>query len=544
MALDFFGVSLSGRIRQYPRQGRGQGRVVELWIDTVGDDVDWKGQRSELTDLNFAMSFVSQIDVTMKMGEISQIALVLTPTFEEGLAILDSDIIFLASGRLEVEMRYTTGTQDGRGLANRVFPFSGFLQKPDIQVGSDITITLNALGNGYPLTVAGGTDTESFGPDKSVANVVEDILKKYVIEDGNAKSMDLSNLYSRLRPAITQDLKAADASLTGAIDKTDPKTGDPFFRVPPIVQGQTLTREGAKTKPDAPEGQVSLLRGPRNDWWLVKSVLDDYGYELIFEGDKAYVVDKAEYLADAFTRDPTKRKKFLLRGNVDPERRMYPVLNFSSSTTGAWVQPGLGRTVAQDVDEKKKEPVRQTAEPSNTDAGAKSKSLITFDPDNTDWGFLQDAAKNIPGPVNPLDDGFRAKLRSEWKQSLMDSGIQCQVESIGVPDLKPGDVVDISGFGRRNRKKDEKVLFNGPYGVLEVTHSVGVGGWSTSFVGVMNLWPEELGQATKAIAKKSEAEEVSAEGEIPSDEDLLSAFPDNKKKRSRGKNKFDRFVEK
>jgi len=483
MALDFYGVRIEGRIRQFPR-GNLPERTVELWVEP---------QESQLTVFNTALAFLSQIDVTLKLGEVAQIAMVLTPPFEEGLQLINSELIRQGTGRIEVNMSYTTGIDDGRGLSNSVLPFSGFLQKPDVQVGQDIVITLIGLGAGYALTNAAGTDSEHFGPDKSVADVVQDIFSKYRIDNGDSFTLDTSKLYSRIKPQRSGP--------DGEYNVMDPKKGDPFFRRPPVIQGQLL-KEGEKKKRGADDFGVTLIRGPRNDWWLVRELLDDYGYDMVLEANKVFIVDKTEWLADAFTRDPANRKKFLIRGNTDPTRNMYPALTYSSPTDGAWVGPGLGRVVGKDYDDSKKEDSEVVADPENPgEAPTLSKEQSYYDPDNKDAGIAgpQDAAKNLPG--DPNDPAYVRKMRAEWKQSLMDHGIKCQVESIGVPNLKPGDVVDITGFEPYGENPaDEKYLFNGPYGVFEVRHSVGIGGWTTSFTGVMNVWPSEMGQATQGAA--------------------------------------------
>ena len=75
MAIDFFGVTLAGRIRQFvPSNGSGPGKTVELW---TGD------HDSVLTEGLGALSFVSQIDVKYKLGENAVISLTLTPPFED-----------------------------------------------------------------------------------------------------------------------------------------------------------------------------------------------------------------------------------------------------------------------------------------------------------------------------------------------------------------------------------------------------------------------------------------------------------------------------
>ena len=48
-------------------------------------------------------------------------------------------------------------------------------------------------------------------------------------------------------------------------------------------------------------------------------------------------------------------------------------------------------------------------------------------------------------------------------------------------------------------------LFNGAYGVISVKHSIGVGGWTTSFAATLNYFPEEFQKAIKAQQTAREA---------------------------------------
>jgi hypothetical protein len=63
--------------------------------------------------------------------------------------------------------------------------------------------------------------------------------------------------------------------------------------------------------------------------------------------------------------------------------------------------------------------------------------------------------------------------------------VQCEIETIGDPAVTPGDVVLLAGLGRRFDKR--------VYHVFEVTHSIGVGGFSTNIVVHSNVQPGQEG---------------------------------------------------
>jgi len=475
MAIDFFGVKLSGRIRQFPKGAGQSGRVVELWTEP---------QNSRLTELN-ALAFVSQLTVEHIMGDNVKLALVLTPPFEDGLALLQSELVRFGVGRLEVEFGYSTGSSTGGGAtAFTQLPFSGFLQKPDVSIGNDIVITLNAHGVGYQMNVIGGTEAKNFPPGTTWAESVEMTLKKYVMEDGGAKSLSIDNLYA--------DIPA---------DKKNRVTGERFFREP------TATAKGKK--PDAPAPEGVITKGPRNDWWFVRETIEDFGYDLIIYGNEIRIIEKTQYFATQLGTDKSQRKQFLLRGNVDPTRNMFPILNFSSASEGAWLSPGVGKLLMHDWKDDKSaddpssyEAHAGTVESAKGAEGDVGKHVdVDNESDKTNTGEVVQAAGNFPGDSSNDED--IAKAAAHWKDMQMRDGIVGDFTTIGIPGLRPGEAVQVSGFEKFGKGADiEKALFNGVYGVQMVRHQVGVGGWTTTFTGTIGAFSKDAALA-KAKAHKT-----------------------------------------
>lgn len=486
MAIDFFGVRLAGRIRQFTAgSGSGPGKVVELWTDN---------QDSELTKDFGALAFVSEINVNLKMGDNAALSLVLTPPFEDALKFMQSELVRFGNGRLEVEIGYTTGTFTGGGATTAtMLPFSGFLQKPDISIGSDITITLHALGVGYQMNVVGGIESEVFDDNTSPAQAVLKTLQKYVGHDGDGSS---------------SGLKVSDLYKYVAVGKQDPQSGDKFFRVPTVVQVQA-----SSDFPDAKVFSGVVHKGPRNDWWFVKETVQENGYDLFIQGNELFIVEKTFWMTNGFG-DLKPRKQFLLRGNVDPTLNMFPILSFNSPTDGVWMQPGVGRLAAFDVDPNKQKTDGESHTASAEDTPI-SRSKESADPKD----LLSWAVPSIVGDLkaisarlmagDPSDPDVQKRLESHWMDLNMQDGVQGQFTTIGVPDLTPGEVIQAGGFepyGKWAGSKD-KALFNGVYGVLEVTHRVGVGGWETIFLGIMNTFPKAFEDATKQSVVQASADQ-------------------------------------
>lgn len=512
MAIDFFGVTLEGRIHTFPG-GNVRGRVIELWVD--------EDQGTEITpDLN-ALAYVSEVRVEHRLGMNSKIQLVLTPPFEDGLRLLNSEIIHFGVGRLEVTIGYTTGSNDGAASAKMPrLPFVGLLQKPDVQMGGEeISITLNALGVGYAMNITAGTEVETFEPGISFADAVKQILQKYANDGDDRKSgIDISDLYSH----FTEEDK-------------DPVRGHKFFRVPPELPSsrrnmgrRDLGPLGETGDEEEGEGDIIIQRGPRNDWWFVTEIVRKFDLDFFVLGDKLIISSNERWMQNIGRNSA--RKHFVLRGNVDPNRNIYPILTFNSPTTAVWLQPGVGQVAAEDIDDDKETEGRVEANARNTEQtrtrdGAVDVSAVTPVAD-----VPQDAGRNLPG--NPHDAAVHEEVRSEWERLQMQAGITAEVSTIGIPNLTPGEVVQISGFQRYGVDRGA-ALFEGNYGVLEVTHSVGTSGYETNFRCLSNFIPRQFANALENMSNVVPEEEPddSDDDSVPTnpvddEEDLEGFDPD------------------
>jgi len=485
MAIDFFGVALSGRIRQFPAGSGQKGETIELWVQSE--------QRSALSDFR-ALAFVSQVTVEHRFGDNVKLAMVLTPPFEDGLDLLQSELVRHGVGRLEVEFGYSTGTSSGGGAtAFSQLTFSGMLQKPDVAMGSDITITLNALGVGYQMNVVGGTEEKSFPKNTTWAEAVEITLKKYVLEGNGGPGLKIDRLYA--------DIPSKDK---------DRITGDAFFREP------AATAEHTKVDAPAPVGVIT--KGPRNDWWFVRETIEQFGFDLIMHGNEIRIIGKTKYFSTQMGDDKATRKKFLLRGAVDPTKNMFPILNFSAEGDGPWLSPGVGKLLMFDWSEKKNDDLDSYSADATTVASGKGK-------EDGDVGRIVDvgdediqAQANFPGNVDDPDD--RARAAANWKDMQMRDGINGEFTTIGIPGLRPGEAVDVSGFEKIGEgAEDSGALFNGTYGIQLIRHQVGVGGWITTFQATMGLFHQDsnLARARVALAaSQTAAAEREVENELTS----------------------------
>jgi phage protein D len=90
-----------------------------------------------------------------------------------------------------------------------------------------------------------------------------------------------------------------------------------------------------------------------------------------------------------------------------------------------------------------------------------------------------DAIKGDLYPGNTADPEEKAKAQAQFKDDQSNMGVRVEVDSLGIPDLLPGQLVEVAGVAAKR--------IDGNYAVFEVTHSLGDGGFSTKFTGISNV---------------------------------------------------------
>jgi hypothetical protein len=77
-------------------------------------------------------------------------------------------------------------------------------------------------------------------------------------------------------------------------------------------------------------------------------------------------------------------------------------------------------------------------------------------------------------PYNWSEEGSKdlakEQMQAEFRRAKDSSGIVLEVETLGMPEILPSNVVDVTGMGKR---------FDSKYTVFSVTHSLGSAGSST-----------------------------------------------------------------
>src|ERR1700686_3947288 len=106
MSLDLFGVTLAGQITTFETP-QAAATTYDLWLDA--NTSDQQSLPQSLRALK-SLSYVQDIQVEIGAGFNSKVSLVLTPPWDESLALLNSPLIQWGIGHLNVTLGYSTGS--------------------------------------------------------------------------------------------------------------------------------------------------------------------------------------------------------------------------------------------------------------------------------------------------------------------------------------------------------------------------------------------------------------------------------------------------
>lgn len=507
MSYDFYGVQLRGLIRRFGRDNENE--VIELWTPSNHEELR-------------ALSFLQEIQVTVKLGLVSELSIVLAPPFDDGIRLLNSGLIKWGIGHLVVQFGYTTASQE------MSFPWSGLLLYPEVQIsGSDISITLKATGVGYPMSAAGATEEVSY-PGMTVNEVVESVLAKYA--KSRLFKLDLDKLYPDIsaadrssllffKPVVKtiEGLPASERQLTSEeVETARYKTFDPHGLKAQFPALKDRTEE------------VPIIKGPRNDWWFITSILRNFGYTIVVAGEYVQIRDPVKLIEEG----AAKKKTFSLKGKIDPLKSIFPILNFESPTTAVFLAQGVGGYVSTDVGNAKGDGL-------NNEADSKSGAVKTNDAEagktNIGKGTGKDTPKDITSgtreggidaksnlPASPTDIHAEA-VKGEYVTKATGLAVEVNIETLGIPNLTPEEIITITGFSANDI---EPGIYDADYRIIEVTHQIGTSGYTTSFKALSTTTPK----AIKRIYEETLAASTSSEQKIKPKEVVKRnpAFPKEK----------------
>ena len=282
------------------------------------------------------------------------------------------------------------------------------------------------------------------------------------------------------------------------------------------VLNQIAEKFGWDVEIDDPAG----LKGAFNStganasvWIFLTSLLEKAGYNFYMGTSDAGTATLFVFRRESWVGLGAQRT-FVMYGTIDLAKNQYPLLSFSAETSAVFLWQGSDGMKAVVMDD---DGVEQTLEANSdtstvpslgADAGTSGATSATDPETKLTTDIVEDdqiGPMNVTLPSSSAETGdAQATLQAEYDSRQMASGFQITAESIGVPLMRPGEVVGVYGVSK---------LYEGLYGVFQVTHRVDSGGFSTSWVGRKNAFPDGSGTGLKVATPENTQTEPASPGE-------------------------------
>lgn len=367
-------------------------------------------------------SYLSSVTISMDLGGVPTIDVVLTPTLEDARKIIDSTLLEYPLSAIEVTVGYSTGEQ---GATNSP-PFQGILQPPEVNFGTDVTLTLKGVGTaGYYL---GAT---------SATGVVEKKQRQQHIVD----------LVKSLGGGITTDI------------------------------GDWQLDAGALT---GLSEEIALVNAGKSYLHIISQLARQAGcWVNTFDGKDGFrrlrLISQVHMMLQAPLALLT---LYDFGGEIGPSianRAIYPILSvsvgegLSAIFLSGWAKALQARKIDQ-----------TTHEASSVETGPKDLTVSGGDSAQTGVDTASNQLSKVLAPT-PDDDSANEKLALDQlagMTSLGNSvGLQLDIETLGLPEALPGTIYDVRGLSKR---------IDGFYVCHALKHSVSGSGFTTSLTLIQN----------------------------------------------------------
>lgn len=394
------------------------GERVPLWMNSASNS------RGDLP-------FVNEVNVKMQLAGVPIISAKLCLPIEEGRRFLDSTLVAWGGGpgggpELEVILGYARGP-NGRPVFTAP-AYRGLLLKPEVTIGADITITLQAQGvNTSPLTTTSGRTLTGYRSD-----IIRQILRGYDPDNPRRTTVD---------------------------DDEVRRAGDD-------LQHQYFGE------------RIEVSCGRRTDWAIIHELLWEIGCWTLWLNDGLKVMPRTLRLATP--------PKYLLAcydfpsgmiGEGDPP--VLPLKSATSPTMGVYIVAAVASGFVstgintQTRQSETRTTTERSATPARTGAGAAGPPVSHQAP-----GAGADGSGMEFMPGTPADQLTRNQAQQEFTAMQSQAGRKLSAETLGVIDLFPGDILGVRGLGRR---------VDTEYAVLTMNQNVSTTGFTTKVEMVSNV---------------------------------------------------------
>jgi hypothetical protein len=418
----------------------------------------------------------SNLKIESKAGSPLKFTLSLTPPYDDGIRLLNSRLLNFGT-LVTVQWGYTSSSS-GEDILSDVFVFRNHM--PRVQFGQDISITLE----GFDLTASVGARNVhhkkwNFHEYKSDFLIVKEIV------NGTSTKLDVTDV-------------PKDSNFRTGKNRKPPEIPDKN-RKPPEIPDIILDAL-APTPVFGPLVPTPGIQQTTNDWAFIRRILNDHGLSCTAQGNKFRIFS----LFDAST---TRGASYRFLWRQKPKgKRDIPVYNIRGNLQPYLFLPAagsgiLGYTFDKDADPAKGGSKVVHKSPTNKETPSLAPGMSGVANTTANAGIIEDPKDNIIYKVDP-DPTNLVGVIPHPKQEKNTNGTtlvgipdrahnsnekidklahDCQafshpkvgLNAPGVVDMWPGISVLLKGTSD---------LFDGPYYVLNATHTIGNSGYDMEIV--------------------------------------------------------------
>jgi hypothetical protein len=369
--------------------------------------------------LSDSLAHLASVTVSMDLAAVPTIEVTLTPPLNDARKFIDSTLIEYAISALEVQVGYSTG------LAGKVSspPFQGIVQPPEVSFGTDVSISMRAIGSvSYYLSATGDTGV------RQAQTRTQHILNLVAAVGGRTNTTSwILDEASRRKLAEEVTLSNSGKSYMNIVYELAKECG---------CWLQLADRDGFNT--------IRLISQTKLVQQTPVAILAFYDYSL---------------------------------GQLGPtvgEAGVYPILSVSlESQAGLFLGPWSKLLKSAAINKTSLETVSLEARP---------KDLAVSGNPSTDVGVKGPSndlsAVNVAAPANDTEDAQVALNQQVAQHSnTNDIGLKLDIETLGLPEVFPGLLFQVTGVSSR---------IDGYYVCFGVKHNVSASGFTTTLTLVQN----------------------------------------------------------
>ena len=464
--LDPSGFQISAVIRTV------DGLKVNLWMDNSGTSESsinlpapagglggFGGSSDSLVDLSgMDLPYVESVDVELTLGLSARVTMSFACPFEIGQRLLETNL-FKIGNFVEVQIGYPR--------LGRFTPWiSAQMSKPSIRINGDEGLTVTINGDGGSFAALRGVSNKVY-----TGKSYQDIIKEIADSHKWATSMP----------------------------------GDVGFDVESVLS--SVSGENALTKT-----RQSVSQGGLSDWFFIQKMARSAGCDAFLapneDGKRTIYVQLRK---DALKQQP--RLSMVMRGNPD-FITSFPILNFESEAEGVYL-PGSAQNVkSRDIDPDTGNTLETVADALSTleaslgDAGVPSDSAVQVEGEQSKL-FSTDGSQRSGEYVNTSardPRGIEEVAQAHRDESTFRGGVTGNITTYGIPELFPGEIVQVLGLG----------IFNANYYVERLTWSANTSEFMSRLICINNASASEVFDSvfleepastnTEQVSESSEAE--------------------------------------